>query len=126
MLLTGLPCPSPLASGQLRSGWEVQSGEIVMRKGSGKTVEKSFKIVPLGAPFTFMFTTYVLRSRATGRFYTGFTSDLLCRLEQHNADVSISTKHRGPWELAHKRLSRARPGDAARTLSRDRQGPRGT
>jgi hypothetical protein len=40
--------------------------------------------------------------------------------------VSISTKHRGPWELAHKRLSRARPGDAARTLSRDRQGPRGT
>jgi putative endonuclease len=49
-----------------------------------------------------MFTTYVLRSKATGRFYTGSTSDLLRWLDQHNADVSTSTKHRGPWKLAHR------------------------
>jgi len=49
-----------------------------------------------------MFTTYVLRSKATGRFYTVSTSDFLRRLEQHNAEVSTSTKHSGPRELAHR------------------------
>ena len=49
-----------------------------------------------------MFTTYVLRSKATGRFYTGSTSNFLRRFEQHNADLSTSTKHRGPWEIAHR------------------------
>ena len=48
-----------------------------------------------------MFTTYVLRSTTTRCFYTGSTSDLARRLQQHNADVSASTKHRGPWELVH-------------------------
>jgi predicted GIY-YIG superfamily endonuclease len=47
-------------------------------------------------------TTYVLRSKATCCLYTGSTSDLVRRLEQHNADVSTSTKHRGPWELVHR------------------------
>ena len=49
-----------------------------------------------------MFTTYVLRSTTTRRLYTGSTSDLARRLQQHNADVSASTKHRGPWELVHQ------------------------
>jgi putative endonuclease len=48
-----------------------------------------------------MFTTYVLRSQTTRRLYTGSTSDLATRLDQHNADASASTKHRGPWELVH-------------------------
>ena len=44
---------------------------------------------------------YVLRSLTTGRYYTGATSDLEVRLAQHNSDKSRSTKHRGPWVLAH-------------------------
>jgi len=49
-----------------------------------------------------MFTTYVLWSRASRRLYTGSTSDLERRLEQHNTDVSTSTKNRGPWQLVHQ------------------------
>ena len=46
-----------------------------------------------------MFFVYVLRSRMTGSLYTGATSNLEARLAQHNSDQSISTKHRGPWDL---------------------------
>ena len=49
-----------------------------------------------------MFTTYVLLSKVSRRLYTGPTSDLERRLEQHNADVSTSTKNRGPWQLVHQ------------------------
>ena len=49
-----------------------------------------------------MFFVYVLRSRTTGRFYTGLTSDLSERLAEHNTDLSTSTKHRGPWDLVHQ------------------------
>jgi putative endonuclease len=49
-----------------------------------------------------MFTTYVLRSQTTHRLYTGCTSGFENRLGQHNSDLSISTKHRGPWELVHR------------------------
>jgi putative endonuclease len=45
---------------------------------------------------------YVLRSSATGRLYTGATTDLDRRLSQHNAGLSRSTKNRGPWVLVHK------------------------
>jgi len=48
-----------------------------------------------------MFSVYVLRSKTTGRFYTGSTSNLPARIEQHNTDASRSTKHHGPWELVH-------------------------
>jgi putative endonuclease len=48
-----------------------------------------------------MFFAYVLRSRMTRRLYTGATSDLKTRLAQHNSDESISTKHRGPWDLLY-------------------------
>ena len=48
-----------------------------------------------------MFFVYVLRSRVTGRLYTGSTSDLKTRFAQHNSDQSFSTKHRGPWDLLH-------------------------
>jgi len=48
-----------------------------------------------------MFYTYILRSRVTGHYYTGSTSNLQARLQQHNSDASASTKNRGPWDLAH-------------------------
>jgi putative endonuclease len=46
-----------------------------------------------------MFSVYVLRSRKTGRLYTGSTEDLPRRLEQHNSGISSATKHGCPWEL---------------------------
>jgi len=49
-----------------------------------------------------MFTTYVLRSVLSGRFYTGSTSDFDTRFTQHNSDLSTSTKNRGPWQLIHR------------------------
>jgi len=49
-----------------------------------------------------LFTTYVLRSRTTGRFYTGSSSNFDTRFEQHNQDKSASTKHRGPWDVVHR------------------------
>lgn len=48
-----------------------------------------------------MFSVYVLRSRVTGRFYTGSTSNLEMRLQQHNSNQSTSTKNRGPWDLVY-------------------------
>ena len=48
-----------------------------------------------------MFSTYILRSRVTRRCYTGSTSNLQMRLEQHSSDQSTSTKNRGPWDLVH-------------------------
>jgi putative endonuclease len=48
-----------------------------------------------------MFYTYILRSRVTGQYYTGSTSNLHARFQQHNSDESISTKNRGPWDLVH-------------------------
>ena len=49
-----------------------------------------------------MFTVYVLRSMATGGLYTGFTSDLAYRIEQHNHGITTSTKGRGPWKLVYQ------------------------
>jgi putative endonuclease len=49
-----------------------------------------------------MFTTYVIRSRSGGQIYTGSTSNFETRLNQHNSNVSISTKNRGPWELLYR------------------------
>ena len=48
-----------------------------------------------------MFYTYILRSRVTGQHYTGSTSNLQVRFQQHNSDESMSTKNRGPWDLVH-------------------------
>ena len=48
-----------------------------------------------------MFYTNILRSRVTGHYYTGSTSNLQARFQQHNSDVSVSTKNRGPWDLVH-------------------------
>lgn len=44
---------------------------------------------------------YILRSVKSGRFYTGFTSDLRKRLKEHHAGFSVYTKPRGPYELVY-------------------------
>ncbi|MFA5319355.1 MAG: GIY-YIG nuclease family protein [Candidatus Paceibacterota bacterium] len=48
-----------------------------------------------------MFYTYVLKSKKDSRFYTGFTSDLRKRFEQHRDGKSTATKNRGPFQLIY-------------------------
>ena len=42
---------------------------------------------------------YVLRSKTDKNFYTGFTTDLINRLSDHNAGKVSSTKKRIPFEI---------------------------
>ena len=44
---------------------------------------------------------YVLLSTSTKKFYTGCTSDLRARFEQHQSGMVRSTKNRGPYELIY-------------------------
>jgi len=48
-----------------------------------------------------MYYTYILRSRKSGRFYTGYTNDLRKRFKEHNDGKSAYTKTRGPYELIY-------------------------
>ena len=41
---------------------------------------------------------YLLRN-LEGKFYLGWTTDIIRRLEEHNLGKSYYTKTRGPWEL---------------------------
>ena len=44
---------------------------------------------------------YVLKSVVDGKFYTGYTSELKRRLEEHNSGISASTKWRRPLKLIY-------------------------
>jgi putative endonuclease len=48
-----------------------------------------------------MHYTYVLRSQRDNQFYTGYTTDLKLRFEEHNKGHVKSTKDRVPLELAY-------------------------
>jgi putative endonuclease len=48
-----------------------------------------------------MFYTYVLRSKKSGRLYTGYTNDLRKRFNEHNERKSKYTKYTGPYELIY-------------------------
>ena len=48
-----------------------------------------------------MYYTYVLQSKADGKFYVGFTKNLKLRFEQHNKGIVESTKERRPLELVY-------------------------
>jgi putative endonuclease len=45
--------------------------------------------------------TYVLLSKYDGKFYTGFTHDIVKRLEEHNSGKVFSTKKRIPFNLIY-------------------------
>jgi putative endonuclease len=47
------------------------------------------------------FYTYVLKSRKNNTFYTGVTTNLKKRLDEHNKGLVISTKHRRPLQLIY-------------------------
>ena len=47
-----------------------------------------------------MHYTYILQSQQIpDRFYIGSTSDLKCRLSEHNSGKSIHTNKFNPWEI---------------------------
>ncbi len=48
-----------------------------------------------------MYFVYVLRSKATGRFYVGSSQDVANRFREHNAGETTATKNGRPWELVH-------------------------
>ena len=45
--------------------------------------------------------TYILQSKKNKQFYTGFTSDLRKRFNDHNENKNTYTKGRGPFELIY-------------------------
>ena len=45
--------------------------------------------------------TYILESLKDGKRYTGYTSNLSLRLEQHNLGKVDSTKNRRPFKLIY-------------------------
>lgn len=48
-----------------------------------------------------MFYVYVLKSLKDGDLYTGYTSDLKRRFQEHNNGQNTSTKSRAPFELVY-------------------------
>jgi putative endonuclease len=47
------------------------------------------------------FYTYVLKNQIDNTFYTGVTTDLKKRLDEHNKGLVTSTKHRRPLQLIY-------------------------
>ena len=52
-----------------------------------------------------MYYVYVLRSQFDKKFYTGFTSDLVKRLEDHNTGKVLSTRKRIPFDVVYYECS---------------------
>ncbi len=48
-----------------------------------------------------MFYTYVLQSVKDGKWYTGSTNDVARRVQEHNAGLVESTRHRRPLGLVY-------------------------
>ena len=48
-----------------------------------------------------MFYTYIIKSKKSGKLYTGYTNDLRKRFKEHNEGKSVYTKGRGPFKLIY-------------------------
>lgn len=48
-----------------------------------------------------MFYTYVLQNTKDNKLYTGFTDNLRKRLSEHNRNLVLSTKGRGPFTVIY-------------------------
>jgi len=46
-----------------------------------------------------MYFVYIIESLRSGIFYKGSTSDYSRRLSEHNEDLNMYTKGKGPWKL---------------------------
>lgn len=65
---------------------------------SQEVVRKESKMNPVRLE---MFYVYVLLSEKDKNFYTGCTSNLKKRMEEHNNDLVMSTKNRKPLKLIY-------------------------
>ena len=52
-----------------------------------------------------MYYVYVLKSEKDGMFYTGYTSDIKKRINEHNDGLVKSTKDRSPLKLVYFEVS---------------------
>lgn len=48
-----------------------------------------------------MYYTYILKSSKSGKSYTGWTTDLKRRFQEHNSGQSFATKPYLPWKLVY-------------------------
>ena len=63
-----------------------------------------------------MYYTYILKSKKSGRFYTGSTNDLRKRLKLHNDGKSNFTKKDKPYELIYYEACKEREDAFAREI----------
>ncbi len=49
-----------------------------------------------------MFTTYIIFSKSSLKYYIGQTKNIENRLLRHNSSCSLSTKYATNWELIYK------------------------
>ncbi len=63
-----------------------------------------------------MYYVYVLRSKISGRFYTGATNDLRKRFTLHNEGKSSFTKKDKPYELVYYEACRNKQDAFAREI----------
>lgn len=55
-----------------------------------------------------MFYVYLIKSKRDNNLYTGYTSDLVRRMKEHNNKNSFSTRSRGPFELVYYEAYKAK------------------
>ncbi|EKE18897.1 MAG: hypothetical protein ACD_9C00203G0001 [uncultured bacterium] len=48
-----------------------------------------------------MFYIYIIESIKNSELYVGFTDDLKRRIEEHNHEANVSTKHGVPWQVIY-------------------------
>ena len=48
-----------------------------------------------------MYSTYVLQSISTGRYYIGYTNNLPRRMIEHNSNNTPSLRNKGPYKLIY-------------------------
>lgn len=65
-------------------------------------VSLRWRAVALATGHRYMYYVYVLRSLVNGRLYTGSTSDLDRRMQEHNSGQSGYTKFTKPFVLVYK------------------------
>jgi putative endonuclease len=57
---------------------------------------------------------YILKSKKSGRYYTGHAKDVPHRLTEHNGGKVASTRGKGPWEVVYVEELPTRAAAAAR------------
>lgn len=63
-----------------------------------------------------MFTTYIIQSILTRKYYIGSTSDLVKRLEKHAVGLTSFTKNKGPFIVVYTETFETRSEAVRREL----------